>query len=150
VGTVYRHFPDREALQEAVLADHLETLRNRADSLAQAWPAGDALLEWLDEFITHFTQYRGLARTFMPVMQDTATPLGRSCAGMRTAGATLLERAQQAGAVRPDLTMTTLLMLATGIATAVEHAPDDAGPLLPWLIHGLRPRAGADPASPPR
>ncbi len=149
VGTVYRHFPTREALQEAVLADHLETLRNRAAHLAQASPAADALLEWLAEFITHFTQYRGLARVFGPVMYDTATPLGEACAGMRAAGTTLLERAQCAGAARADLTMTTLLFLASGIAMAEEYAPDSAGPLLPWLIDGLRPSAAADPAPDP-
>jgi AcrR family transcriptional regulator len=148
VGTVYRHFPTREALQEAVLADHLETLRDRAAYLARASPAADALLEWLAEFISHFTQYRGLARVFGPVMRDTATPLGEACAAMRTAGATLLERAQRAGAARSDLTMTTLLLLASGIATAEEYAPDSAGPLLPWLIDGLRPQA-AGPAPAP-
>lgn len=55
----------------------------------------DALLEWLADFITHFTQYRGLARAFLPVLQDTATPSADPCAGMRAAGAALLERAQQ-------------------------------------------------------
>jgi hypothetical protein len=67
---------------------------------------------------------------------------------MQECGAALLERAQRAGVVRPDLKMSTLLLLVTGIATAAEHATDDAGPLLPWLVDGLRPAGTACPRPP--
>jgi AcrR family transcriptional regulator len=140
VGTVYRHFPTREALQEAVLSDHLETLRDRAAQLADMSSPADALVTWLGEFITHFTEYRGLARAFLPTLFDKATPLGRSCADMRAAGATLLERAQRDGVVRADLEMGTLLRLVSGIAMATDDAPDHAATLLPWLIDGVRRR----------
>jgi AcrR family transcriptional regulator len=140
VGTVYRHFPTREALQEAVLSDHLETLRERAVQLAGASSPADALITWLGEFITHFTEYRGLARAFLPTIYDKATPLGRACADMRAAGATLLEQAQRDGVVRADLEMGTLLRLVSGIAMATDDAPDLAATLLPWLIDGVRRR----------
>jgi len=144
VGTVYRHFPTREALQEAVLADHLETLRSRAAELAQTHPAADALVTWLGEFIAHFTQYRGLARAFLPTLSDRRTPLGHACTDMRAAGSMLLEGAKQAGAVRAGLDAGTMLRLASGIAMAAEYAPDGAAPLLPWVLDGVlsRPAAG--------
>jgi AcrR family transcriptional regulator len=148
VGTVYRHFPTREALQEAVLSDHLETLRSRAAELAQARPAADALVDWLGEFITHFTQYRGLARAFLPMLSDRRTPLGHACTDMRTAGAMLLEGAQRAGAVRADLDAGTLLRLVSGIAMAAEYAPDGAGPLLPLVLDGILRRPSPETARP--
>jgi AcrR family transcriptional regulator len=141
VGTVYRHFPTKEALQETVLIGHLRALRDRAEELARDPADDDAVLTWLAEFVVHFTEYRGLVRALMPAVHDTATPVGGACAGARVAGAALLERAQRAGVMRCDLTMDTLLVLVAGIATAQERAPEGSGPLLGWLIDGLRPPA---------
>ncbi|MEX5632712.1 TetR/AcrR family transcriptional regulator [Parafrankia sp. FMc2] len=151
-GTVYRHFPTREALLEGVLLDHFEALRVSAVDLADASaaPAPDeALTEWLRQFIVHLTEYRGLAAEVMSVLHDGASSLSLSCLEMRAAGAALLCRAQQSGTMRADLDMSTLLKLANAIALTAEqtsghaagqnasHAADD---LLGYLLDGLRRR----------
>ncbi|WP_035951989.1 TetR/AcrR family transcriptional regulator [Parafrankia sp. EUN1f] len=145
-GTVYRHFPTREALLEAILLDHFEALRVAAVSLADASATpslspDDALAEWLRQFIVHLTEYRGLATEVMSVMHDGVSPLSLSCQEMRAAGADLLCRAQQSGTMRADLDMSTLLKLVNAIAlTAEQTAGHSAGHLLGYLLDGLRRR----------
>ncbi|MWA05759.1 hypothetical protein F8568_036465 [Actinomadura sp. LD22] len=77
----------------------------------------------------------------------TETELSASCQGirvlpgMRDAAAKLLSRAQDAGAIRPDLTVTELLCVTNGIAVAAEQRPPDTPRLLTLLIEGLQQHA---------
>jgi AcrR family transcriptional regulator len=140
VGTVYRHFATPEALIEAVLADHFTELQNRAEQLRREKAPVDALGEWLDEFVTHLGEYRGLARVAMPQMQDPGSALFASCHDMRAAAGELLADAQQRGSVRGDVDFRTVLMLANAVALAAEHDPGAATPALSVLIDGLKSR----------
>src|SRR3954452_2756992 len=60
IGTLYRHFPTREALLEALLRDNVERLRDRADQLARTISAERALVTWLHEFVDSANSYRGM------------------------------------------------------------------------------------------
>ncbi|MFD5631663.1 TetR/AcrR family transcriptional regulator [Streptomyces sp. NPDC127072] len=59
-GTLYRHFPTRRALLEAVYVDSIEAIAARADALAAELPAGEALVEWLNELSLSMIRLRGL------------------------------------------------------------------------------------------
>jgi AcrR family transcriptional regulator len=126
-ATLYRHFPTRRDLVEALLADRFD------DSAPQA-----ALVCWLQTLIARFTAYRGLAASVMDIIRDPETELSASCQGMRAAAAKLLARAQGAGLIRPDLTVTELLCLTNGIAVATEGRPESAPRLMSLLIEGLQ------------
>ncbi|EIV92448.1 TetR/AcrR family transcriptional regulator [Frankia sp. QA3] len=140
-GTVYRHFPTREALLEAVLLDHFEALRVSAVNLVEVGSPDDALADWLQQFISHLAEYRGLAREVMSVLHDGVSPLSVSCQDMRAAGAVLLSRAQRDGTMRADLDMSTLLKLINAIALTVEETESGQGvDLLGYLLEGLRRR----------
>ena len=142
IGTLYRHFPTREALLEAVLNQRFEQLRRRADALAATASPATALRAWLGEFAVGSAAYKGLPEEMMGALNDADSQLHASCAAMRAAGARLLESAQDAGAVRADITAGELLALAAGLAWAGEHAPDPAGfvdKLLSITMAGLEP-----------
>jgi AcrR family transcriptional regulator len=142
IGTLYRHFPTREALLEAVLNQRFEQLRQRADALAATASPAAALRAWLGEFAVGSAAYKGLPEEMMGALNDTGSQLHASCAAMRAAGARLLESAQGAGAVRADIAASELLALAAGLAWAGEHAPDPAGfvdKLLSITMTGLKP-----------
>jgi AcrR family transcriptional regulator len=124
IGTLYRHFPTREALVEAAMRHGLDALYARAEELLHTEPAGDALAAWLLAFATGSTTYHGLPASLMAALMDETSELHRSCHAMQTAAARLLERAQQAGHVRADLTIGDLLTLVVGIAWAAQQAPD--------------------------
>ncbi|GAB3145466.1 TetR/AcrR family transcriptional regulator [Microbispora hainanensis] len=121
-ATLYRHFPTRADLLVAVYADEVAEL---CRPCAGPSPA-DALFSWLDAFVVHVATKRPLA------LAATEGPTGRRSAlfdqwhaSIRATASDLLRRAQDAGAVRPGVTVTDLLALAGGAAltgTDVAHA----------------------------
>jgi len=133
IGTLYRHFPTRQALLEAVFGDRVEALCAEAHDLLAAPSPGGALATWLRAVVGHITLYRGLAAALAPILDKEAEPASSWHGAIHTAGATLLARAQQSGAVRPDVGVADLLKLANAIAVA----PEGADRLLSLVMDGL-------------
>jgi AcrR family transcriptional regulator len=146
IGTLYRHFPNRTALLEAVYLDRVEALCARADGLQQTQPPGQALADWLRALAAHNITYRGLKGLLLTAMRDETSPLS-SCRGLLTsAAAGLLGRAQEAGAVRSDVEPAELLKLVHAVVVASEFSPDQAAQverLLTVMLDGLSHHAPA-------
>ncbi|MET9968662.1 TetR family transcriptional regulator [Streptomyces sp. NPDC006356] len=141
IGTLYRHFPNRDALLSAVFEDAVGDLLTRSHELLNAPEPCTALVTWLREMVTHAGEYRGLARSLMSVSTDTTSALSRCSGPIREAGGALLARAQEAGTVREDVAITDLLQLTHAIALAAEETPDDPGladRLLMLTLRGLK------------
>ncbi|NUP44793.1 MAG: TetR/AcrR family transcriptional regulator [Streptomyces sp.] len=141
IGTLYRHFPNRDALLSALFEDAVGDLLTRARELLDAPQPCAALVTWLREIVTHAGEYRGLARSLMSVSYDTTSPLSRCSDPIREAGGALLARAQEAGAVRRDVAIGDLLQLTHAIALAAEETPGDqelADRLLMLTLRGLK------------
>lgn len=149
IGTLYRHFPNRQALLSAVFEEAVGDLLTRARERLDAAQPCAALVSWLRDIITHAGEYRGLAQALMTVSyadsraaDENASDLARCCAPIREAGTALLRRAQQAHAVRDDVSIGDLLQLTHAIALAAEETPDDpelADRLLKLTLRGLKP-----------
>ncbi|MDP9866904.1 MULTISPECIES: TetR/AcrR family transcriptional regulator [Streptosporangium] len=140
IGTLYRHFPTRRALLEAVLHDGIATIDARARELLESPSPEEALLVWLRHLVAHATTYRGLAATLMSSIRDPSSELHGSCETMQRNGDRLLANAQRAGAIRPEVTGADLVKLVNAIAWAGEHGGGDADRLLDLLTDGLRTR----------
>jgi AcrR family transcriptional regulator len=146
-GTLYRHFPTRLALLEAVYRDSVERLCSEGDRLAATEPPADALIDWLRGFVTVVSEKRGLAAALSD--EGRAQTLFGECHAMINAsGAALLDRAKDAGAIRPEVPLADLLRMAKAFAAAAESSPEGsalAERLLALSMDGLRPRpASAD------
>ena len=140
-ATMYRNFPTREAMLEAVLADRYQTLAARAEDLSGATPPEAALAAWLSEFVAYTQTFHGLPEPVMATLRDRDSALYASCKTMRTAAARLLTRAQRAGTIRADIDATDLFTHAAGIAWATQRAPHDphrTQRLLTVMTDGLR------------
>jgi AcrR family transcriptional regulator len=149
-GTLYRHFPTRQALMEAVYRDQVEALCAQGYELLDSLPPGDALAAWLRALADYIATKRGLASTLTAIMGDQGSQVFASCKQALFAVATaLLTRAQGSGAVRPDADVRDLLMLVHAIAVAAEQAPDGAERLLVLVMDGLRHQqpSASQPAS---
>ncbi|WP_406196371.1 TetR/AcrR family transcriptional regulator [Kitasatospora sp. NBC_01560] len=143
LGTLYRHFPTREALLEALLRRRFERLAERADTLAATAPPERALTDWLAEFALGTAVYRGLPATLMATLADAASPLHAACLEMRQAGGRLLAAAQQAGLVRPDVAAVDLYALVNALSWIADQAPGLAerrDHLFRLVMDGLKPQ----------
>lgn len=101
MGTLYRHFPNRDSLLEALLRSRFAALTARAESLLLAADPAAALLEWLAESVAFTHQHRGIIAPLMSAIDDPESALHSACVALRAAGTSLLTRAQQAGQARP-------------------------------------------------
>ncbi|WP_370963740.1 TetR/AcrR family transcriptional regulator [Amycolatopsis sp. cg9] len=118
IATLYRNFPTREDLVEEVHRDEVEQLCLAASGLDGLEP-WDALVAWLRRFV----DYIGTKLAFSDLLNRSADSFQACRKAMRAAGAPLLARARQAGAVRPEVTIDDVLRLVSGIST-VEYVDE--------------------------
>jgi AcrR family transcriptional regulator len=141
-GTLYRHFPTRLALLEAVYRDNVERLCAEGARLSATQAPGKALLDWLKAFVTVVSQKRGLAAALND--EGRARELFAQCHTLINAtGGSLLDRAKSAGVVRPDVALEDVLKMAKAFAHAGETSPEGgvlSERLLVLAMDGLRPR----------
>jgi AcrR family transcriptional regulator len=145
IGTLYRHFPSREALLDALLQDRLATLVAEANELLQRPAGGEAFDTWVAGLVSYMRTYRGLAGTLAPAFCSNSA-LSPSCQEMGRCGALLLARAQEAGAVRRDVDPADVIALVNAVVWTAEQRPEDGGRtgrLLSLVLDGLRPDATA-------
>ncbi|GLP68347.1 transcriptional regulator [Streptomyces sp. TUS-ST3] len=120
-GTLYRHFPTRQALLEAAYVDRVEGFARRADELARELPPGQALAEWLYELCVGTIQVRGLKTLLGSAMADGSEAAVTVCGThVRGAAERLVSAAREEGALRGDVEPMELLRLAHGVAGAAE------------------------------
>src|SRR5215468_1982997 len=134
IGTLYRHFPGRTALLEAVYTDQVAALCQRADE-----SPGAALAAWMRE-LAEFSATKQNLTSALAADYDKNAPVFSACRDDLLAAATaLLTRAQQAGAVRPDVQPLDLLRLSHGVAAATARADDaeQAERLLSLMLNGM-------------
>jgi AcrR family transcriptional regulator len=143
-GTLYRHFPTRLDLIEAVLAEQIAELADLGRGLLSAEDPFGALSLWLRATVTHALTYRGLSAAVMNSALDRGNGLVSTWhAELFEVGAALLERARESGAVTADADDADVLKMVGAIAWAAQDAPDSsaqADRLLALLLHGLRHR----------
>ena len=120
VGTLYRHFPTKEALFEAVIVRHMERLTERATALAGADDAGRALFEFLEQLAAEATSKRDLFDTLAGAGINVKERASGTKEALERAAGVLLERAQEAGAVRADVSLADLIGLVMGTCLAVD------------------------------
>ena len=149
VGTVFRHFPTKDALLEAVFVARLEVLAEEASALADAKDPGAAFFEFftrvIEQSANRHTFAAALAATGVDVEHTTAVTVGDD---LLDALDHLLMRAQEAGAVREDVSVSEVIALLVGTTRAAEHAgwdPTVQARTLAVVCDGLRPATDATP-----
>ncbi|MFB7716678.1 MULTISPECIES: TetR/AcrR family transcriptional regulator [unclassified Nocardia] len=146
IGTLYRHFPNREALIEAVYRSNIEQLSGRAYELLEEHSGATAFEYWLREQVQWVMANRSLATTLKAGMDHNSPTFTLCRSAINDAANALLEAAQQAGAVRADIEPRDLVRLGHGIGIACETTPDAAERLIAVTVDGLRAAPGAGAA----
>jgi len=142
IGTLYRHFPSRQALVEALYLDEVEEVCRSAAELDGGDP-WEALTEWFDRFIAYMGTKRVLAAELVNFLGPDAE-LFQSCrTSLWAAGEPLLKRAQDAGVVRPDVEIGQVIQMVVGIAKLPSTDPEQTGQIIRIALDGLRFRPDA-------
>jgi AcrR family transcriptional regulator len=139
IGTLYRNFPTRADLVEAVYVDEVEALSRSAGEDAQRDP-WDALTSWLQRFVGYVATKQALADELFAVAERDAAVFAGCRAMLHAAGEPLLRRAQEAGVVRPDVTIDEVVRMVGGIAKIPADDPADVQRVLAVALDGLRYR----------
>lgn len=140
IGTLYRHFPTREALIEAAYRNELAKLCDAAPGLLARMPPDQALRTWMDQAADYLATKRGMAGALKAVIAAGANPYANSRDLLLGAIDTLLRAGAEAGTLREDVPAEDLLVGMNGICLATGE-PDrraQAGRLLDLLMDGLR------------
>jgi len=143
IGTLYRHFPTRQALLEAVYRDQAEQLKARADALLDSGPPGEAFAAWLHALVAFSSTKRNLTSSMVATLGRDSAVISTCSKLIRDSADELLARAQQAGAVRTDVSSIDVIRLVHGVSMVTEYAPGDpgqAGRMLALILDGLRPQ----------
>jgi len=140
-GTLYRHFPTREELLEAVYRTEVEKLAAAERKFAEAMPPIEALRAWLLLFVDAIATKKIIAPALNTLVGGSSKVFEASYAQIREAIRALAKRAIKSGDVRRDLDPVDLLRALIGIAN-VAASPDwqqSARRLVDILITGSRP-----------
>lgn len=116
LGTLYRHFPTREVLLEALLRASFDGLTARAGELEMSDLPDEALVSWLREAVAVAHNYRGVVSTMVAAIADPDSALHASCVTMRAAGTRVLVRAQAENMARTDIDGADLFALVGALA----------------------------------
>jgi AcrR family transcriptional regulator len=142
IGTLYRHFPTREALVEAAYRNELEKLTEAAPELLESMDAEKALRAWMDRFVVYMTAKRGMGDALKALIASGVNPFAHSRELITNALRQLLTASVKAGAIRPDADVEDVFMGLAGVSMVSDQLPrEQAGRLLDLIMDGLRYRA---------
>jgi AcrR family transcriptional regulator len=140
IGTLYRNFPNRQALLEAVYAGEVENVCRSAVEFAELEP-WEGFVAWVRGLVGYMATKQALAHELFEYV-DRDAPLFQSCRTLLFAAAEpLLARAQEAGAVRPDTNVAEIIQLIGGISKIPAAEPEQIDHIIEIALDGLRCRS---------
>jgi AcrR family transcriptional regulator len=139
IGTLYRHFPTREALIAELIGTGTRRMAELAAELAATQPPDQALAAWLTQLARRWAPYKGMPGSLMAAMENRDSELGALCGGMAAAGRELFAAAQADGSIRADVAWDEVFTAITAISWAAsQSSPERAGRILAVYLDGLK------------
>ena len=144
MATLYRNFPGRQELLEALYTDEVDAVCKAAETIDGETP-GATLVAWLHRFFAFTTSKRHIASELLKQTERSDPLFENNRTRVIAAGRPLLAAAQHAHEVRDDLTLEQILDMIVAIAT-IHGDTGYTEPILQTALDGLRPPADAKPA----
>jgi AcrR family transcriptional regulator len=139
IGTLYRHFPNRQALLEALYVNEVEELSRSAEQFDGLDP-WEALNGWFERLMGYLATKRALHAELTNYL-DPDAPLFQACrASLFASGEPLLKSAQEAGVVRDDVEFSDVLHMVVGIGKLPTSDPKQSEHIIRIALDGLRYR----------
>jgi len=137
IGTLYRHFPNRQALLEALYVNEVEEVCRSAAELDGSDP-WEALNTWFERLLGYLATKQALAQELLNYFDRDATLFQVCRTSLYDAGDPLLRRAQEAGVVRQDVEFPEVMQMVMGIAKIPASDPSQVAHILRIALDGLR------------
>jgi AcrR family transcriptional regulator len=140
IGTLYRHFPSREHLVEAVYRHEVEALCDAAEELSRERAPDEALEEWMNRFVGYIATKRGMADSLRILLSSNSKLFADSYGQVPVVLSGLIDRAVAAGTIRTDVDSTDVLHALSG-TYSMPSSPewyDRSRRLVRLLMDGLR------------
>jgi AcrR family transcriptional regulator len=137
IGTLYRHFPNRQALLEALYVNEVEEVCRSADELESGDP-WEALNSWFERLMGYFATKQALSGELLNYLGRDAALFQVCRTSLYDAGGPLLARAQDAGVVRQDVDFPEVMQMMMGIAKIPVGDPSQTAHILRIALDGLR------------
>ena len=143
IGTLYRHFPTRDALVEAAYRNEVAQLRAAADEMLSELPPDAALEAWMRRFVDYGTAKRGMRDALQSIAGGGADLFAETRGQVTEAVAVLLRAGAEAGSLRADVEPEDVLraMGAIWMVAEGDEFPEQAMRILRLVLDGLRYRA---------
>ena len=140
IGTLYRNFPNRQALLETLYLEEVEGICRLAEEQRESADPWEALTSWFERFIGYIATKQALAAELTNYLDRDAQLFKSSRAALWAAGEPLLTRAQEAGVVRPDAEIGDVMHMVMGIAKVPTADPSQTTHIVRMALDGLRYR----------
>jgi AcrR family transcriptional regulator len=140
IGTLYRHFPTREALVEAVYLAERGRLCEAADELLAAQPPEQALRTWMDRFADYIATKREMADALRALIADGTVTRSQAREELSAAVRRMLDAGAAAGTLRADVQAEDVVAALVGVVSVctLPEQREQAGRLMDLLMDGLR------------
>ena len=133
-GTLYRHFPNRESLLNAVMQSWVDQIQTSADkALASEQPPREVLVSWFEDFVDQITQHRGGAARITAAMGQEGSPIAHKCQVLAAANGQVLDRLVAEGALPADVDPIQVCRLVGAVASVADQGELDAAEVRPML-----------------
>src|SRR3954454_9216229 len=133
-GTLYRHFPKRENLMDAILQSWVEKVTESADkALAYEGDDRSLLLNWFEEYVQLISQHKGGPAKITSAMGDPESPIMTKCQVLAQANTRVIDRLRDDGALREDVETIQVCRLVGGIAAVADQGALDSTAVRPML-----------------
>jgi AcrR family transcriptional regulator len=140
-GTLYRHFPQRENLIDAIMQSWVDSVEEAADkALVTEGSSRDLLMTWFTEYVRLISLHKGGPAKITSAMDDPNSPIKHKCQVLRSAGDRVVQRLRADDALRDDVDTIQISRLVGGVATVADQAELDetaVRPMLEVLADGL-------------
>ena len=133
-GTLYRHFPTRDALLDAIMQSWVDRVEEAADkALTHEGSPRDLLVAWFEEYVRLISLHKGGPAKITSAMGDPNSPILTKCQVLRRVSDRVVDRLREEGALRDGVETLQMIRLVGGVATVADHAQLDADAVRPML-----------------
>ena len=133
-GTLYRHFPKRENLIDAIMQSWVDRVNEAADkALAHEGPPREVLLGWFEAYVALISLHKGGPAKITCALGDEKSPIATKCQTLTGATGRVVERLSGEGALRDGVDVVQMCRLVGGVATVADQGDLDETAVRPLL-----------------